>query len=173
MLQRIVTNTPVWVWFLLLGLVVVGITQSRSRHISLRRALILPVVMTGLSIAGTVSSFGAAPPVLLAWSVAAGSVAWLVGRRPVPARTTYDPDTGLFYLPGSLFPLMLMLGVFLVKYIVGVLLAMQPSLVGSASFAVVVAILYGAMSGVFAGRAARLWKISRRSERASALPEAA
>lgn len=170
MLLRIVANTPVWVWILLLALFILGIIQSRPRAMTLRRTLILPTVMTGLSIAGTISTFGVAPSVLLTWSLTAGTVAWLVGRRPVPARIRYDPNTGVFHLPGSVIPLLLILGIFLVKYMVGVMLAIQPVLSENAGFILLISSLYGAMSGIFVGRAARLWQVSRRPGRASSVP---
>ncbi|HJV80280.1 MAG TPA: DUF6622 family protein [Noviherbaspirillum sp.] len=161
MVLRIVANTPAWVWFLLLALVILGVTQSRPRTMGLRRALILPAVMAGLSIAGTVSSFGVTPSALLAWPVAAGAATWLVSRHPVAVRTKYDPGTGLFHLPGSIIPLLLILGIFLVKYIVSAMLAMQSALTENAGFVTLIAALYGAMSGVFVGRAARLWQLSQ------------
>lgn len=172
MLSRIIANTPIWVWGLLLALLVLGISQARARNMGLRRMFILPMVMTGLSVLGTVSGFGFAPMVLLAWAVATCLMVWLVIRRPVPAFTRYDTATGLFYLPGSWIPMALILGIFSIKYVAGVTLAMQPALAASIGFATAVSALYGAMSGVFIGRAGRLWRISKHPELALAATEA-
>jgi hypothetical protein len=173
MLSRILTNTPIWVWILFLALLVLGISQGRPRSMSLRRTLILPSVMAGLSVLGTVSSFGFAPMILLAWPVATGLATWWVSRCPVPALIRYDAATGLFYLPASGIPLVLILGIFSIKYVVGVMLAMQPALAANAKFAITIAALYGAMSGVFVGRAIRLWRISKRPELAPSKTEMA
>jgi hypothetical protein len=79
-----------------------------------------------------------------------------------PAGTGYDPAQRTFALPGSWIPLALIVGIFLTKYVVGVDLAMQPSLAQDGSYAVPVAAIYGAFSGIFAGRAARLWRLAVR-----------
>ena len=53
----------------------------------------------------------------------------------------------------------LILGIFLTKYAVGVSVAMHPELKLQANFSVAVAMLYGAFSGIFAGRALRLIRL--------------
>ena len=161
MISRIVANTPLWVWGLLLALLWLGFSQIRARSVGLPRSLILPLVMTALSLSGTVSSFGVALPVLLAWAIAAGVALQLVIRRPVAPGTRYDSATGMFHLPGSWLPLMLILGIFSIKYAVGASLSMQPALAQNAGFAISVAALYGALAGVFAGRAGRLLRLRR------------
>ena len=55
----------------------------------------------------------------------------------------------------------LILGIFTIKYVVGVTLAIRPELAMSVEFSAVIATLYGALSGVFIARAARLWQLSR------------
>ena len=51
------------------------------------------------------------------------------------------------------------MGIFLVKYVVGVDLAMAPQLVQEAPYVLTVAALYGAFTGIFVGRASRLWRL--------------
>ena len=63
---------------------------------------------------------------------------------------------------GVFVPLLLIVGIFMVKYVVGVELAMAPRLAHDAQYALVVATLYGAFTGVFVGRAARLWRLALR-----------
>ncbi len=165
MLVQILANTPTWVWGLLAALLALGASQLFTRSASLLRVMILPAAMTGLSLYGTLSVFGAAPAGLLAWCAAAGMAVPLVLRRPLPARTRYDAATRRFTLPGSGLPLLLILGIFLTKYVVGVMLAMRPALAGDAGFAPAVAALYGAFSGVFIGRALRLWRLAKQPQR--------
>ena len=160
MLMKIVTNTPIWVWGLLLALVLLGIGETRARCVRLKRILILPSVMTGLSLSGMVLSFGFTPAVLMAWLVTSGFILRLIVRRPVPALTQYDHDTGIFYLPASWVPMALILGIFVIKYIVNATLAIYPELAKSTEFSTAVSALYGASSGVFIARAVRLWKMS-------------
>src|SRR5204863_101542 len=56
--------------------------------------------------------------------------------------------------------LALMMGIFLTKYAVGVSLAFSPALAQSASYATAISVVTGALSGVFLGRAVRLWRLA-------------
>lgn len=160
----ILRSTPAWVWGLLAGLVALGSTQLRDRTASLLRVSIMPVGMTGFSLYGTLSAFGGSPllPQLLAALAAAAALACAsIAFRPVDAR--YDPATRTYALRGSAVPLLLILAIFLVKYAVGVELAMAPHMAQDGPFVLTVAALYGAFSGVFVGRAARLWRLALRA----------
>ena len=68
-------------------------------------------------------------------------------------------------VPGSAVPLALMMGIFLTKYAVGVTLAMHLVQAGDLAFAMSLSALYGAFSGVFAARAARLWRLALAQDR--------
>jgi len=68
---------------------------------------------------------------------------------------------------------MLMMGIFLTKYVVGAALAMHPELRQQAAFGLVIPVLYGAFSGVFAARAVRLWKLAIRTDAMTATVGAA
>ena len=68
-------------------------------------------------------------------------------------------------MPGSAVPLALMMGIFFTKYAVGVTLGMHLAQANDVSFALAVSALYGAFSGVFAGRAARLWRLALAQDR--------
>ena len=65
MLGRIIENTPYWVWALLAALLWLGGSQLLARNVSLVRAMVMPVAMTGLSVYGIASAFGAAGQALL------------------------------------------------------------------------------------------------------------
>ena len=160
MFIQIITHTPVWVWAILGLLVWVGLKQSVPRSVSLRRVTVLPLVMVGLSLAGMFSAFGAGGHALLAWGLAAVVAGAVVMTRSVPQATRYNSWTQQFELPGSWTPLVLMMGIFITKYAVGVALAMHPALARDALFGQSVGALYGAFSGVFVGRAARLWRLA-------------
>jgi len=165
MLGPVLKHTPTWVWGLLAALMALGLSQVRTRSVSLARVALLPIAMTGLALWGAVSAFGGSSqfgPVLLAWLAAAAAALAAVAPFAPPAGSRYDPATRSFHLPGSWIPLLLILGVFLTKYIVGVELAMQPSLAHDGQYTLVVGTLYGAFSGLFSGRAIRLWRLAAR-----------
>lgn len=164
MLNQIVSHTPVWVWPLLLALLWLGLSQTVTRQVTLKRITITPLVMTGLSLQGTVGAFGANPAVLGVWLVGAALSAALVLQRPLSDQTRYDDWTQRFTLPGSWLPLLLILGIFVTKYAVGAATGLQPGLRGTAEFSLGVAGVYGAFSGVFLARSGRLWRLAQRAE---------
>lgn len=160
----ILRNTPTWVWALLAGLLVLGATQLRDRTASLARVSLLPVTMTAFSVWGTFTALGGSPlfaKVLGVWLAAA--VVLFAALAPGRAAAQYDPVQRTYALPGSIVPLLLIAGIFLVKYVVGVELAMAPRLVQDTQYALTVAGLYGAFTGIFVGRAARLWRLALRA----------
>lgn len=170
LLPMVVRNTPIWVWGLLAALVALGASQMRTRWVGLRRLVLMPVVMTLLSLLGTVSAFAAHPTLglsLLAW-LSGLVVTALVNHLLLPAvLLPQDASTRSLRVPGSAVPLALILAIFLVKYVVGVDLAMTPSLAVQPVYAAVVGLLYGAFSGVFASRA---WRLSASTRAAGPAP---
>lgn len=165
-LGTIVKNTPSWVWGLLVGLLWLGASQLRDRSAGLVRAMVMPFAMTFFSVYGLASAFGGSGHVGTAtgsWLVAAVAVTalglWL--HPAAPTGTRYAVDSRRFQLPGSAGPLVLILGIFLTKYLVGVELAMQPGLARESDFALQIAGLHGVFNGLFAARALRLCKLAR------------
>jgi hypothetical protein len=162
-LMPILRQTPVWVWGLLASLIALGVSQLRDRQAGVARVSLLPLVMTILSVSGTFSALGNTPHaglVISAWLGAA--VLAFALFAPGRANAQFDPAQRVFHMPGSAVPLLLIVGIFLVKYVVGVDLAMAPQLVREPSYVLSVAALYGAFTGVFIGRASRLWRLALR-----------
>ncbi len=165
MLLQILIHTPRWVFGLFALLVWLGARQLLAGSVSLGRVTVMPIVMTGLSLYGVVSVFGDSPAALAGWAVAAVVLAALAMQRALPATTRYDGAARRFHVGGTAVPLILMMGIFCTKYAVGVMLAMHPELRHDATVAAVVPTLYGVFTGVFAGRAIRLWKLALRQDR--------
>lgn len=164
----VLRQTPLWVWGLLTAFLALGVSQLRDRSASLARVSLMPVAMTLFSVSGTYSAFGATPHVGLAisaWLIAAVLAFALVARGRADG-AQYDPTRRLYHLPGSAVPLLLIVGIFLVKYVVGVDLTMAPQLVRDTPYVLSVAALYGAFTGMFVGRASRLWRLARGPVRA-------
>lgn len=163
-LVPVLRGTPVWVWGLFAGLLALGASQLRDRTASLARVSLMPVAMTLLSVSGTFSALGASPHRTMgiaAWLVAA-ALAFAIFSRGRSAAAQYDAERRVYLLQGSVVPLLMIVGIFLVKYVVGVDLAMEPQLVQNAPYVLGIAALYGAFTGVFVGRASRLWRLSLR-----------
>lgn len=164
MLLQIILHTPKWVFAVFVLLLWLGCKQLMSGSVSLAKVTVVPIAMTSLSLAGVVSAFGHSPGALLGWAVAATALVLVVLQQPLPASTRYDRAAREFHVAGSAVPLVLMMGIFFTKYVVGAALAMHPELRQQASFAVAVPMLYGAFSGIFAARAVRLWKLAIRTD---------
>ena len=165
MIGTVLGRTPAWVWALLAGLAMLGYGQVRDREASLVRISVLPFVMTALSIWGMASAFGASPMfgyTMLVWLAATAIVFAAIAPMPVPAGTTYDASTRTYFLRGSWMPMAMILGIFVTKYIVGVDTAMNPGLARDGAYTLVVGAMYGVFSGLFLGRAARLWRLALR-----------
>jgi len=160
MLMQILSHTPTWVFGLLAFLLWLGGRQLRAGQASLGRVALMPLAMTSLSIYGLVSAFGEHPMALLAWLLAVAVAMTVLLRRALPAGVRFDRAARTFHLPGSAVPLALMMSIFFTKYGVGVLTAMHPELVRQEWVLLLVGTLYGAFSGVFLGRAVRLWRLA-------------
>lgn len=163
MIVQILSNTPLWVWALLLALVWLGASQAVWRVVSLGRVLRVAIALTCFSLYGVLSSFGGSAAALAAWLGSALLAAWMTLRLPLAEGTRYLARQRAFEVPGSLAPLGLMLGVFALKYAVGVMMGMHAAPTVHPLFAPAVGLIYGGFSGVFIGRAARLLGLARRT----------
>ena len=163
MLLQVLIHTPKWVFAVFALLLWLGGKQLLAGSVSLSRTTLVPLAMVAFSAFGVSSAFGTAPLPLAGWAAATLVLLALVLSRPLPLTTRYDAATRSFQIAGSAVPLVLMMGIFLAKYVVGVTLAMHPELAHQPTFALGVSTLYGAFSGIFAARALRLWKLALRS----------
>jgi hypothetical protein len=159
----VLKGTPTWVWTMLAALLALGFSQTRDRSASLARIVLMPLAMTAFGLWGTASAFGRSPMfgfVMLMWMLMAAIALAGVGMMNPPKGSSYDAASRTFTLPGSWVPMLLIAGIFLTKYVVGVDLAMQPGLARDGQYTLIVGALYGLFSGVFAGRALRLVRLA-------------
>ncbi|MGB7193165.1 MAG: DUF6622 family protein [Collimonas pratensis] len=156
MFAQIISHTPLWVWALLAFLVYRGVLASVDRELTLKKLAIIPLVMLALSWQGVSTVFGILALPMLCWLLAAAVAATLTWRLFRKDRVSAYPERGVVFQRGSWLPLMLMMGIFLTKYTVGVTLAMHPALAQDTAFTVVVCTLYGVFNGMFIGRLLRV-----------------
>lgn len=153
MILEILRRTPVWVFPLFLLLLYLGYAQSRTRPVGTARLAVLPVLMPALSLYGLWSVFGSNRIALACWLAALLLTAVSMRAIGAPRGVTYSPDARAYTVPGSWWPLTLIMAIFFTRYAVAVALAMNPSLPHLALFTVVVSVTYGLPSGFFVGRA--------------------
>lgn len=158
----IVAQTPAWVWGLLAALVALGLSQWRDRQASVARVTTMPVAMTLFSAQGVVSAFGASghlPLLLGLWATGLVLTLGVLRGQPAPAGSRYNATSQRFYVPGGPVPLVLILGIFFTKYLVGVELNLQAQQAQNPAFAAPVVVVYGFFSGVFVARSLALLRL--------------
>lgn len=149
----IVSHTPAWVWAVLALLIVLGASQLRAHRLPRWRVALLPLGLGAYSAWGAVSLFGLHPGVLLAWGAAMVGTASITQPLRWAPGVRHDAANDRFEVPGSGWPLVLMLTVFAVRYTVVATLAFHPGWVADAAFAAGASAAYGILSGLLAGRA--------------------
>lgn len=164
MFIEILRHTPAPVWGVLALLVVLGASQMRTRTVGLRRTTVLPLVFVVLSLAGVVGTFGHHAAGLLAWALGLCAALALLHGRVDTRRVRYAAGMRRFTLPGSVWPLLLMLSIFAVKFAVAVALIRQPGLQSASAFALAASAAYGFFSGALLGRAMALWALIPRRQ---------
>jgi hypothetical protein len=154
----ILTHTPTAVWAVLAGLVLLGLRQTKTHTLTAARVWLVPAAVGIASLAGALRGFAGAGEMLTAACWAIGTGLGLLPNRSLdlPRRVSANPD-GSFTIGGSIAPLLLFVGVFMVRYVVNVALAMQPSLSGNSKAAAVAAIAYGLTAGLLAARSRKVW----------------
>lgn len=154
MLQQIIAHTPLYVWALLAFLVYRGYLAASDQEVRLRNLFIIPAVMLYLSVSGMQQYFGSGAAVWACWmaGAAAGSaLAW----RMTGGVVAVNRAEGTVIQRGSWAPLALMMGIFVTKYTVSVLMAVLPLAAHDATIVAATCAIFGLFNGIFVGRLAR------------------
>ena len=162
---QILKGTPIWVWAILAALIYLGGRQLKPRVVKRFSVLIAPVafLFVGLMAAGR-GPVGFATWALSLLTLAA--VTFFIWRPTAGAR--YEANGDRLHMRGSAVPMMIMLAIFLLNYVINVVLAINPALRAELAWQVVPALILGALSGLFIGRAASLFHMNRVSPSAVA-----
>ncbi|HEV2608686.1 MAG TPA: DUF6622 family protein [Noviherbaspirillum sp.] len=162
MAATIFSQAPVWVWPVLVALIVLGVQQSRTRHQSLRRGIVLPAVMTAVSLVGVISASGASVGAILVWTIGLAVATGLASKLGIWRGISWSDSQQRLSVPGSWFPLALFLGIFAVKFLAGMALATVPELRDAAHFVMATSLIYGAFTGLFVARGIAMWLATSR-----------
>jgi len=166
MAMQTLQHIPLWVFALLIGLIALGLLQTRTRHIRKQRLLGINIALTLFTLVGVVQQWRLTPWLvlsLLSWVAMGLLVTWALGQGAAPAGTTYEPETRRFTVPGSWLPLALFMTIFGSKFAAGMTSAIAPELLHSLSAAIGISALYGLLSGILNARAWRLLKLEPRA----------
>jgi len=151
-LLQIITHTPKWVFALLIGLIILGLLQVRTRQVRIPVAFILPAVMFLLSISGVIGYIGWKLPALLGWLLGLGLVTLVCIRFLNRNNVSFDSTTNKFIVKGSWIPLLVILGIFITRYWLGVATAMNFDILQRPYFYETLSFTLGAWSGFFIAR---------------------
>ena len=157
----ILRYTPIWVWGLLAALLTLGFWQTRTRNLTRARLMVLPLTLMGLGLWSTSASFAALPLAAGAWLAALTASFFAARRLPTPAGTRWDAASERLHLPGSWLPLALIVVMFTLRYSATVALILHPAWRGDPLLLLPLAALYGALGGLFLGRAVGLLALTR------------
>lgn len=151
-MAELLQKTPIWVYLLFIALLIFGLKQRRDRYASLGSLLLLPIAMLAYSLYDmSINIKGGSYP-LLFWlmGIALASSLTLFFLRP--AGLKHNPATGKLFVPGSWTPLIIIMGIFFVKYVQGAITALSPDLTVSHPFIWTFSFFNGVFFGFFAGR---------------------
>jgi hypothetical protein len=137
----------------------IGVKQTKDRTVKGIQIIVLPTMMILLSLFGTFSAFGF-------WNINAFTF-WLIGIATSgvfssivqsPKCVTYSSAQKTYNLPGSWWPLSLMMTIFFIKYAVGVISARKLPVLDEQEFISLISLSYGFLSGIFLFRASVIWR---------------
>ena len=161
MLIEILSHTPLWVWALLALMLSLGLWQRRDRRVRRGALLGLPLALLALGLTTLAPGFLAQPVAAGLWLGAIAAFAALGQRLPRPAAARWLADEQKLFLPGSWLPLVLIVAIFSLRYAAGVGLALNPTWRALALVQWPLALLLGALSGFFLGRALGLMRLAQ------------
>lgn len=161
MLQQIIIHTPVWVWAILAFLVYRGILASRDRELNLKAITIIPVLMLGLAVQSMLASYGANLYGIFSWSVAMLTGAVLSWRMLKQEQVRILPGADKVLYRGSWMPMLMMLTIFMLKYCVNVMLAVNGAWRSDLAFIATSSVLFGLCNGLFLGKMLRVLHMAR------------
>jgi hypothetical protein len=155
-------HIPTWVFFLFAGLFALGLWLGRPRAVSPRLQIIVAVGFLGYSLWGVISAFGTSALVLLLW--AGGVVLSVSALRGLfgPQGLTRSQPPSKVYVPGSWIPLVLIMGVFLGRFLIGFAQGAHLSLATHLLFAPGVSVALGMLSGGVMARAIAVHRFAAR-----------
>lgn len=162
-MMQTLQHIPIWVFALLIGLIALGLVQTRTRHVRKQRLLGINIALTVFTLVGVIQQWRLTPWLalsLLSWAAMGLLVAWVFGQGAAPVNAAFDHETRRFTVPGSWLPLALFMTIFACKFAVGMTTAMAPELLDSLSAAIGISALYGLLSGILNARAWRLLKLA-------------
>lgn len=146
------SHVPGWVYGLFALLLALGLLFTRPRAVHPVVPSLMAVGFGCYSLYGVISSFSASPAHVLSWAMGM-AVSAFAGRPYLgPRGMSRVAGSSKVRVPGSWWPLALMMGIFAVKFFVGVVRGAGLPVGTALWFAPAVCLVLGALSGGFTAR---------------------
>lgn len=148
----IIRGTPVWVWAIFAFLIYRGASALHTRTVPLWTTFLLPTFFLGLAITSLIKSPCASCYTLSMWLfalISGTAIAWFLNRALF---IKADKRKMLIQLPGSASTLILVIGIFAVKYFFGYMAVVHPAISSMPSVTYIRLALYGGITGLTIGK---------------------
>lgn len=149
---QIFQYTPIWVFILFFFLLYLGFSQTKDKTSSIKKAIILPIVMLFISLIGLINAFGLDIKSLFFYTIGTILGIFIAILFKLPRNSTFIIEKDIFFIKGSFIPFLLILAIFFLKYFVGVVTARELDFINSFTFIFTISFLYGLFCGIFFGR---------------------
>jgi hypothetical protein len=146
----VLKGTPIYVWVLLAYLISRGIKERTSKPLSLKKMLILPIIFTFWGLDTMFMNFTNIGLNLMVYIIIAGAGTFGGFLLYNSTRKVFYHDE-IYYCSGSWLSLFIILTNFLIKYILNVLVAINPTFYNSTEFCLLYSIISGFLVGLFIG----------------------
>lgn len=149
----ILLNTPLYVYWMFISLLIVGLMQKKTRNVTKTRALSIPIILILLSIGGFFVDFEVNIIGILFCTLgflfSSSLILFLNKKYNIFVSIIYSFSKKQFIIKGSYIPLTLFMLVFFVKYFVGLIKATNLELFNDIFFILFFSFTYGLFIGIF------------------------
>lgn len=146
-----ISHIPVWVFFILFGLLALGYRLSRTRLVRPGSVALIAFAMLVFSLYGVTSAFGVDALPLAAW--AGGIAAAIVLGSPLIGSRGLSREGKRVRVAGSWWPMAALMAIFAVKFALGAARGVGSPVVEAAWCVGAASTVFGLLSGSFAARA--------------------
>lgn len=146
-----ISHIPVWVFFILFGLLALGYRLSRTRVVRPGSVAMIAFAMLVFSLYGVTSAFGVDALPLAAWAVGIAA-AIVLGSQAIGSRGL-SREGERVRVAGSWWPMVALMAIFCVKFALGMARGVGSPIVDAAWCVGAASAVFGLLSGSFAARA--------------------
>lgn len=148
----ILKDTPLWVWILFAFLIKRGVNALYDRKMRIERLFFLPIlffIWGGYNVLNETVFTNVALLMFILGILAGGIVGWVLWKNQ--PRLRKGSDSGFIIRSGTPLTLILILVVFIVKFIISAMSGVNPALLHSFNFNLMFGFISGLSDGVFWG----------------------